>query len=44
VDGDKVAFLVKMGEMAVRHDGTLQDDEMKLNVKFDGGVKPRRAH
>lgn len=37
VEGDKISFNVKMGEMTVKHEGTVAEDEIKLQVKFEGG-------
>jgi hypothetical protein len=41
VEGDKISFVVKAdmggGEMKISHDGTVKGDEIKLNVKMEGG-------
>jgi hypothetical protein len=37
VGGDKIWFTVKMDEMTVKHEGTVKEDEIKLQVAFDGG-------
>lgn len=37
IDGDKISFDSKMGEMTIHHKGTVTQDEMKLSIKFEGG-------
>jgi len=37
VDGDKIVFTVAFNDMKILHEGTVNGDEMTLNIKMDGG-------
>lgn len=40
VDGDKISFDTSFNGMTINHEGTVNGDEIKLNVKSDGGQIP----
>ena len=37
VDGNKIAFTVSFNDMKILHEGTVQGDEITLNIKMEGG-------
>jgi Rieske Fe-S protein len=41
VEGEKISFVIKVdmggGETKITHEGTVKGDEIKLNVKMEGG-------
>jgi archaellum component FlaG (FlaF/FlaG flagellin family) len=42
IDGDKISFDTSFNGMTINHAGTIGADEIKLNVKSDGGQMPSR--
>jgi len=40
IDGDKISFDTSFNGMTINHVGTINADEIKLNVKSDGGQMP----
>jgi hypothetical protein len=37
VDGDKLSFSIDFNGMKIVHEGKIQNDEIKLTIKMDGG-------
>jgi hypothetical protein len=40
IDGDKISFDTSFNGMTINHVGTINGDEVQLNVKSDGGQMP----
>jgi hypothetical protein len=37
VEGNKISFTVAFNDMSIAHEGTINGDEITLNVKIDAG-------